>query len=67
MCLLIMGLVFLSGLWKFNLDSKPARITVGGPDFSTEGVDDALADTQTQPAAALGAASRPIHPIQTIE
>jgi hypothetical protein len=52
---------------KFNLDSKPAQITVGGSDFSTEGVDDALADTQAQPATALGAASRPIHPIQPIK
>ena len=52
---------------EFNLDSKPARITVGGPDFSAESVYDALADTQAQPAAALGAASRPIHPIQPIK
>jgi len=58
-----MGFIILSSMGEFNLDSKPARITVGGPDFSAEGVYDALADTQAQPAAALGAASRPIHPI----
>jgi hypothetical protein len=54
-------------MWQFNLDSKPAQITVAGPDFSTEGVDDAFADTQAQPAAALGAASRPVYPIQSIK
>jgi hypothetical protein len=62
-----MGLIFLSSMGKFNLDSKPARITIGGPDFSTEGVYDGFADTQAQPAATLGAASRPIHPIQPIK
>jgi len=54
-------------MWKFNLDSKSAQITVGGPDFSAEGVYDALANTQAQPATALGAASRPLHPIQPIK
>ena len=54
-------------LWKFNLDSKPARLTVFGPDFSAEGVSDAFADTQAQPAAAVGTASRSIHPIQPVK
>ena len=54
-------------MWKFDLDSKSAQITIGGPDFSAEGVYDALADTQAQPAAALGAASGAVHPIQPLK
>ena len=57
----------LSCQWKIHLDSKPAQIPVGSPNFSTEGVYEALANTQSQATAAMGAGSRPVYPVQSVK